>query len=71
VLKMMFVLTIIVLQPNTTPTVVSHHSTLEACEKAFQSLKSQLAKNTDAPTFKTTPLRTYACTETEVWPPSR
>jgi hypothetical protein len=64
--KLMFVLTILVLQTTTNPVVISQHSSLEACEKAIQSLKTQLSKNTDSPTFKTTPVRTYACTETEV-----
>jgi hypothetical protein len=71
VTKVMFVLTILGLQTATSPVVVSQHSSLEACEKAAQNFKAQLAKNTDAPTFKTTPIRTYACTETEVVVPSR
>lgn len=66
-LKTMYVLTILMLQGATSPVVISQHSTLEACEKAFQTLKAQMGKNTNAPTYQSTPLRTYACTETEVY----
>jgi hypothetical protein len=66
-LKTMYVLTVLLLQSNSDAVVVSRHSTLESCQKAFQSFKEQFAKNTVSPTYATTPIRTFACTETEHW----
>jgi hypothetical protein len=66
-LKMMFVLTVLSGHYNTAPVIISHHSSREACEKAFESLQTQLARNTGAVSYQTTVMRSHACTETEVW----
>jgi hypothetical protein len=70
-LKVMFVLTVLSGHYNTSPVIISHHSSLEACEKAFASLQAQLARNTGAVSYQTTVMRSHACTETEVWLPGR
>ena len=70
-LKVMFVLTVVLLQNGSDPVVISRHSTAERCEKAFQSFRDQFAKHTSGPSFASTAIRTYACTETEVWTAER
>jgi hypothetical protein len=68
-LKVMFVLTVLSGHYNTSPVIISQHSTSEACEKAFESLQAQMARNTGAVSFQTTVLRSHACTQTEIWVP--
>jgi len=70
-LKVMFVLTVLSLHTDTTPVVISRHSTLEACEKAFRSFQEQMARNTTASGFASTTMRSHACSETEVWIPGK
>jgi hypothetical protein len=65
-LKVMFVLTVLSSHADTAPVVVSQHSTFDGCQKAFRDLNAQLGQNTTAQGYKSTALRTHACTETEV-----
>jgi hypothetical protein len=68
----MFVLTVFSHHAGTAPVIISQHSSLEACEKAFQNFQTQVARNTIAGGgFPTTAVRTHACTETEVWTANR
>jgi hypothetical protein len=69
-LKVMFVLTILTQHPDTAPVVISHHSTREACEKAYELLQEQFARNTRSSGYSSTTMRSHACTETEVWVPT-
>ncbi len=69
-LKTMFVLTVLSGHPNTSPVVISQHSTLERCEKAFKDLNAQMARNTNSAGYSSTVMRSHACTETEVWMPA-
>ena len=62
-LKVMFVLTVLSSHADTAPVVVSQHSTLDRCQKAFRDLNAQLGQNTTAQGYKSTSLRTHACTE--------
>ena len=66
-LKIMFVLTVLSAHAETAPVVISQHSTLEQCEKAFKDLNAQMGQNTTAQGYKSTAMRSHACTETEVW----
>ena len=66
-LKTMYVLVVISGQCYPVPVVISQHSTMEACEKAFKEFATRIARNTASPGVATTAMRTYACTETEVW----
>ncbi len=68
-LKTMFVLTVLSGHPNTSPVVISQHSSLERCEKAFKDLNAQMARNTNSAGYSSTVMRSHACTETEVWVP--
>jgi hypothetical protein len=66
-LKTMFVLVVISGQYYPAPVVISQHSTLEKCEQAYKDFTVRIARNTSHPGVTTTVMRTYACTETEVW----
>ncbi len=66
-LKVMFVLTVLSSHADTAPVVISQHSTIDRCEKAFKDLNAQMAQNTSSPGYKSTAMRSHACTETEVW----
>jgi hypothetical protein len=70
-LKTMFVLTVLSAHAETAPVVVSQHSTLERCEKAFRDLNAQMGQNTTAQGYRSTSMRSHACTETEVWVAAR
>jgi hypothetical protein len=70
-LKTMFVLVVISGQYYPAPVVISQHSTLENCEKAFKEFTAQIARNTTSPGVPTTVMRTHACAETEIWLPGK
>ena len=70
-LKTMFVLVVISGQYYPAPVVLSQHSTREKCEQAFKAFTASIARNTTTPGVATTVMRTYACTETEVWVPGK
>ena len=70
-LKTMFVLVVISWQYYPAPVVISQHSTLEKCERAFKEFTARIARNTNTPGVTTTVMRTYACTETEIWLPGK
>jgi hypothetical protein len=70
-LKTMFVLVVVGGQYYPAPVVISQHSTLEKCEKAFKEFSAKIAQNTKSPGVTTTTVRTYACTETEIWLPAK
>jgi hypothetical protein len=70
-LKVMFVLTVLSSHPNTAPIVISQHSTIEGCQKAYRDLNEQMGRNTKTPGYNSTAMRTYACTETEMWVATR
>ena len=69
-LKVMFVLIVLSQHTSTAPVVISTHSTREACEKAFETLQAQFARNTTSSGYSSTTMRSHACTETEVWVPA-
>ena len=70
-LKTMFVLVVISGQYYPAPVVISQHSTLENCERALKEFTARIARNTNTPGVTTTVMRTYACTETEIWLPGK
>jgi hypothetical protein len=70
-LKTMFVLVVVSGQYYPAPVVISQHSTLEKCEKAFKEFATKIARNTTTPGVTTTVMRTYACAETEIWLPGK
>lgn len=65
--KVLFVLTVLSAHADTAPVVISQHSSLEACQRAFKDMSVQMAQNTTSPAYKSTAMRTHSCTETEVW----